>query len=59
MKNLFTATALSLAALLGTQACFAEESSAFVAQSQAHQQQSAGAEQQVQSTHRSNTSQQG
>lgn len=61
MKNLLTATALSLATLLGAQACFAEESAAFVAQSQAHQHlsQSGSAEQQAQSTHSSNTDQQG
>jgi hypothetical protein len=61
MKNLFTAAALALAALLGTQACFAEESAAFVAQSQAlqHLQQSTGAEQQAQSTHSDKADQQG
>lgn len=61
MKNLFTATALSLATLLGAQACFAEESAAFVAQSQAHQhlQESPGAEQQAQSTHSDTTDQRG
>lgn len=61
MKNLFTATALSLATLLGAQACFAEESAAFVAQSQAHQHllESAGAEQQAQSTHSDTTDQRG
>ena len=65
MKNLFTATALSLATLLGAQACFAEESAAFVAQVQAHQhqhqhqQQDAGAEQQAQSTHSDTTDQRG
>lgn len=63
MKNLLTATALSLATLLGAQACFAEESAAFVAQVQAHQhqhqQQDAGAEQQAQSTHSDTTDQRG
>ena len=61
MKNLLTATALSLATLLGAQACFAEESAAFVAQVQAHQhlQQSAGAEQQAQSTHANDANQRG
>lgn len=61
MKNLFTATVLSLATLLGAQACFAEESAAFVAQVQAHQhlQESAGAEQQAQSTHSDTTDQRG
>ncbi len=38
MKNLLTATVLSLSTLLATQACFAEESAAFVAHQQAHQQ---------------------
>jgi Skp family chaperone for outer membrane proteins len=61
MKNLFTATALSLATLLGAQACFAEESAAFVAQSKAHQHlpQSTGAEQQAQSTHSDTADQRG
>lgn len=39
MKNLLTATVLSLSTLLTAQACFAEESAAFVAHQQAHQQQ--------------------
>jgi len=39
MKNLITATALSLSTLLAAQACLAEESAAFVAHQQAHQQQ--------------------
>lgn len=38
MKKLLTATALSLSTLLTAQACFAEESAAFVAHWQAHQQ---------------------
>ena len=38
MKNLITAAALSLSALLASQACFAEESAAFIAHQQAHQQ---------------------
>lgn len=37
MKNLLTATALSLGALLANQASFAEESPAFIAHVQAHQ----------------------
>jgi hypothetical protein len=39
MKNLITAAALSLSTLLAAQACLAEESAAFVAHQQAHQQQ--------------------
>lgn len=38
MKNLLTATALSLGALLASQASFADESPAFIAHVQAHQQ---------------------
>lgn len=39
MKKLITAAALSLSTLLAAQACLAEESAAFVAHLQAHQQQ--------------------
>lgn len=60
MKKLATAAALSLSALLAAQACFAEESAAFVAHQQAHQQQPhAEAAQQAQTTSSQGTGQHG
>ncbi|ARS50317.1 hypothetical protein PSMEN_18675 [Ectopseudomonas mendocina] len=60
MKKLATAAALSLSALLAAQACFAEESAAFVAHQQAHQQQPhAEATQQAQTASSQDTGQHG
>jgi hypothetical protein len=60
MKNLLTATVLSLSTLLATQACFAEESAAFVAHQQAQQQQPhATATQQAQTASTQNSDQHG
>ena len=60
MKNLLTATVLSLSTLLAAQACFAEESAAFVAHQQAHQQQpDATATQQAQTASTQNSDQHG
>jgi hypothetical protein len=60
MKNLITAAALSLSALLATQACFAEESPAFVAHQQAYQQHSHSAStQQAQAASTQNADQHG
>lgn len=60
MRNLVTAAALSLSALLATQACVAEESPAFVAHQQAHQQHSHSAStQQAQSASTQNAHQHG
>lgn len=60
MKNLLTATVLSLSTLLTTQACFAEESAAFVAHQQTHQQQpDATATQQAQTASTQNSDQHG
>ena len=59
MKNLLTATVLSLSTLLATQACFAEESAAFVAHQQAQQQPHATATQQAQTASTQSTGQHG
>lgn len=60
MKNLTTAVALTLTALLATQACFAEESPAFVAHQQAYQQHSHSAStQQAQTASPQNADQHG
>lgn len=61
MKNLLTATALSLGVLLASQASFAEESPAFIAHVQAHLQahKAQHAEQQAQTNSAHKADQQG